>query len=49
MTPRYSSGASIATRSTGSWSLPSMVRVHLRLADRQLEPSRRIISTSTAS
>ena len=30
---------SIATRSIGSWSFPSIVRGHdLRLADRQLEP-----------
>ena len=37
-TPMYSSGTSIATRSTGSCRLPSISRVeHLRLADRQLE------------
>ena len=50
MTPRYSSGASIATRSTGSCSLPSIVRVTTcGLPTVSSNPSRRIISTSTAS
>ena len=39
MTPRYSSGASIETRSTGSCRTPSISRVDdLGLADRELEP-----------
>ncbi len=38
-TPMYSSGTSIATRSTGSFFLPvDLPRQHLRLADRELEP-----------
>ena len=49
-TPRYSSGASIATRSIGSWSVPPIVRVTTwGLPTVSSKPSRRITSTSTAS
>ena len=49
-TPTYSSGTSIATRSTGSWRLPSISFVSTSgLPTVSSKPSRRISSTSTAS
>ena len=49
-TPRYSSGTSTVTRSTGSWTTPSISRVSTwGLPTVSSKPSRRIISTSTAS
>ena len=49
-TPMYSSGTSIATRSTGSCFLPSISRVSTSgLPTVSSKPSRRMISTSTAS
>ena len=49
-TPMYSSGTSIATRSTGSCVLPSISRVSTSgLPTVSSKPSRRMISTSTAS
>ena len=49
-TPTYSSGTSIATRSTGSQSLPSIFLVSTSgLPTVSSKPSRRMISTSTAS
>ena len=48
--PRCSSGMSIVTRSTGSQRLPSMMRVTTTgLPTVSSKPSRRIVSTSTAS
>ena len=50
VTPRKSSGMSIASRSTGSCSLPSISRVTTcGLPTVSSKPSRRIVSTSTAS
>src|SRR5437764_770917 len=50
ITPMYSSGASIANRSTGSCTLPSISRVTTcGLPTVSSKPSRRISSTSTAS
>ena len=49
-TPRYSSGTSIATRSTGSCSAPFTVRVTTcGLPTVSSNPSRRIVSTRIAS
>ncbi len=49
-TPMYSSGTSIATRSTGSCFLPSISRVSTSgLPTVSSNPSRRMISTRTAS
>ena len=48
--PRYSSGTSIVTASTGSWILPSISRVTTcGLPTVSSKPSRRMISTRTAS
>src|SRR5436190_556636 len=49
-TPMYSSGTSMATRSTGSFFLPSISRVKTSgLPTVSSKPSRRMISTRTAS
>ena len=49
-TPTYSSGMSIARRSTGSWSLPSISRVRTcGWPTVSSKPSRRMISTRIAS
>ena len=49
-TPRYSSGTSTLTRSTGSCTLPSISRVTTcGLPTVSSKPSRRMVSTSTAS
>ena len=48
--PTYSSGTSIASRSTGSWTLPSISRVITRgWPAVSSKPSRRIISNRTTS
>ena len=50
ITPTKSSGVSMASRSTGSWSLPSISRMTTcGWPTVSSKPSRRMISTSTAS